>query len=73
MTKKLTDYELVEAAEKLTRHNTKDDLPVRYTFADLLIAEEGLNRLAQQFIEKHGSRLESLSPGLYAQLKSWNY
>ena len=73
MTKSLTDYELVEAAERLTKHNPKDSLPPRYGLAELFAAEEAVNILATQFIKKHGSRLESLSPGLYAQLKSWNY
>lgn len=71
--KSLTDYELVEAAERLTKHNSKDDLPARYSLLELAQAEQALNMLAAKFLQKHGSRLEGLAPALYLQLKSWNY
>ena len=70
--KELTDYQLVEAAEKLALHNTKDNLPVKYSLKDLMMAEEALNLLAESFLNKHGTRLKGLAPGVFNTLKAWN-
>ena len=73
VTKELTDYQLVEAAERLMAYNPKHQLPRGYTLKELWQAEQKLNDIAANFIDKYGSRLEGLAPDHYRAIKSWKF
>lgn len=71
VTKDLTDYQLVEAAERLINFNPKNELPRNYTLKDLLLAEQRLNAVAAEFIDKYGPRLEGLAPDVHRTISHW--
>ena len=71
VTKDLSDYQLVEAAERLINYRPKADLPRNYSLMDLYRAEEKLMEIANEFLEKYGSRLRDLAPELHRTISNW--
>lgn len=68
----MTDYEPVEAAERLIyKSDLKQPLPPHHTLMELADTSEAVTLLAKIFFKKNRDRLKSLAPTLYRELETW--
>ncbi|MDC0277451.1 hypothetical protein OAK87_00585 [bacterium] len=72
MAKQLTDFEVVNGAEKLIFDTSiKSRLPYKYTLVDLAEANEAMALIAKKYLLTYGERLKALSPAYYRELGTW--